>query len=336
MKTQAIVFEDVERVRLRQIELPEPTDDDVVVRTLLSAVSVGTERWTYIGKRAEIYFPNVPGYMGVGVIESAGARAREFGYVEGGMIYFGRSRMCGEFADRSWMSTHMAEAVVDVVSPRANPDFFSVEPVAAGTSPEDISLAALCAVSLRGIEMAVVPAASRVLVCGLGILGQYAAQVCRLKGALVCACDVVEERCHIAAELGVERVVNSKREGLAQVAADFAPEGFDIIIDTSSVAAVVNSLWPLLKMRGKMVFQGWYPPPTGLDLNAAHMRMPSAYFPCAHSSPAVASALRWMREGRINTRRLVSHHCKPAEAPEIYNMLKNGSEDFLGIVFDWR
>ena len=37
-----------------EVGLPDPTADDIVVQTEVSGVSVGTERWALIGKRAEI------------------------------------------------------------------------------------------------------------------------------------------------------------------------------------------------------------------------------------------------------------------------------------------
>ena len=40
-----------------------------------TGVSVGTERWALIGKRAEISFPNVPGYMGIGRVTKVGDAA---------------------------------------------------------------------------------------------------------------------------------------------------------------------------------------------------------------------------------------------------------------------
>jgi 3-hydroxyethyl bacteriochlorophyllide a dehydrogenase len=336
MKARAVVFESPRTVDVREVNLPEAGENDVLVKTLVSGVSVGTERWALLGKRAEIGFPNVPGYMGVGEILELGDGAAGLDYHKGGLVYFGCSRMTGEFKGKSWMSTHMSHAVVDVVSPRANPDFFSCEPVPEGAQPEDVVLAALCGVSMRGIEMATVPAAQKVLVVGLGVLGQYAAQVCRLKGALVAAADVVDLRLAVARDLGAEWVIDAANENIAARASEIAPGGFDIVIDTSSKAEVVNSLWPLVKTRGKLVFQGWYPPPTPLNLDAAHGRMPTAYFPCSHSGPAVAAAMRWMRDGRIDTRRLVTHTKKPDEARAVYEMILAGSEDFLGVCFDWR
>jgi threonine dehydrogenase-like Zn-dependent dehydrogenase len=164
----------------------------------------------------------------------------------------------------------------------------------------------------------------------------YAIQVCRLKGASVAATDVVPHRLDVARKVGADWVINGKTENLASRAAEIAPDGFDIIIDTSSIPQVVNSVVPLLKLHGKFVFQGWYAPPSSLDLNVMHGRLPTCYFPCGHTGRSTATAMRWVADGRLDTQSLITHRSRPEEAKSIYAMLEKGAEDSLGIVFDWR
>lgn len=336
MKTRAIVFEDVEKVAVGEVELPDLGPGDVLIETELSGVSVGTERWALIGKRCEITLPSVAGYMGVGRITEAGREARTWGYEPGRRLSFLASKFAGQMDGRSWMGAHVAKAVVAVSPEAESADWFTQALVPEGCDPLEASLAGLCAVAMRGIEEAGVPAGAKVLVCGLGILGQYAVQVCRLKGALVAAVEVVEARLELARKAGAEWTINPRNDKLADCAGEIAPGGFDLVIDTSSIPEVVRSLVPLVKFRGKFIFQGWYPPPSQLDLNALQARMARCFFPCGHSGTAVAAAMRWAAQGRIDTRSLITHLVPPDDAPRIYEMILTGSENFLGVVFDWR
>ena len=339
MKADGIIFVQPGKVILGPVTLPEPTPQDIVVETEVSGISVGTERWAYLGKRDEIQFPNVPGYMSVGRIASAGAEACAKGWKEGDRVYYFATRFAGELEGKSWMGSHVSRAVINVCGARSGGGELAIhhcEKVPSGLVPEEAALTGLCGVAMRGIEMASIPADASVLVCGLGVIGQFALQVCRLKGARVTATDIVGLRLDVARSLGAEEVVHGKEENLAARSAQIAPGGYDVIIDTSSVVPVVNSLFPLLKMRGKFVFQGWYPPPSGLDLNAAHQRMPTAYFPCAHSAEHVATALRWAAQGWLRSAPLVTHTFRPEEAPKAYEMIGRGSDDFLGLLIDWR
>jgi len=340
MKTQAIVFPEPEKVELQEINLPTPTPRDIVIEVETSGVSVGTERWAYLGKRSEISFPNVPGYMGIGRVIEAGSEAKNRGYAIGDRVNFFHSRIEGPLGSASWMGSHLAHAVVDVFE-NANPDPESLdvhhcEKLPADLDSAEAALTGLAAVALRGIEMAVIPVGARVLVVGLGIIGQFAAQICRLKGAKVAVTDLVSLRLKIAAENGADWIIDPKQDDLAVRARQIAPHGFDIIIDTSSSAAVVNSLFPLLRLRGKFVFQGWYPGLSALDLNAAHQRLPTCFFPCAHSGVAVQAAMQWVNDGRIKVQNLITHRVKPSQCADVYKQIGSGSEGFLGVVFNWK
>lgn len=340
MRTRAIVFTAPGTIAVEELTLPDPRPTDVVVRMAVSGVSVGTERWALLGKRPEMAFPHVPGYMGIGTVVEAGAQAAARGWKAGMGINFAASRLPEPHCRHSWMGTHLADAVVDVCSgadtaPGAVP-WFKAEPVPEGLAPEAAALTQLCGVALRGIEMAVIPAGGTVLVVGAGVIGQFAAQVCRLKGARVMVSDVVPSRLAIAAAGGAEWTVDSGREDLAARAKAIAPDGFDVIIDTASIPAVVNQVMPLLRQRGEFIFQGWYPPPSPLDLNVFHSRLPTCHFPCGHGGPHVATAMRWARDGRIDCRSLLTRVIRSAEAPEFYRHMAGSSEAFLGAAIDWR
>jgi bacteriochlorophyllide a dehydrogenase len=340
MKTQAVIFSAQGSIGLATIDLPQPRPTDVVVQVEVSGVSVGTERWALLGKRPEMSFPHVPGYMGIGTITEVGTEAAACGWRAGQRINFGCSRLPEPYGANSWMGTHMAHAVVDVVSGREQPGqafhFFKAEPLPEGLDPLDASLTQLCGVALRGIEMATIPAGGIVLVIGAGVIGQFAAQVCRLKGARVMVSDVDRNRLEVAVRAGAAWTVNPAGEDLPARAADAAPGGFDIIIDTASIPAVVNASLPLLRVGGQIIFQGWYPPPSALDLHAMHMRLPTSYFPCGHSGRHVAQAMRWARDGLIDARGLLNKVITPQEAPAFYRHMAASSDAFLGAAIDWR
>jgi len=340
MKARAIVFPGVGKAELRDLELPSPGAPDLAVEVLASGVSVGTERWALSGKRPEMRFPLVTGYMGIGRVTGVGAEAAKRGYREGQAVNFGVSRLPEPYAGGSWMGTALSHAVVDgCTGVDWVPGGFNLhrcERVPEGLDPVEAALTPLCAVALRGIEMARIPLGGTVLVSGLGVIGQFAVQVCRLMGARVTATDPVARRLELAGELGAEWIINPRTEDMASRASAIAPNGFDVIIDTSSDPKVVNSIIGLLRMHGQFIFQGWYPPPSPLDLNAFHGRLPTCYMPCAHTGRSVAVAMQWAREGKLNIRRLITHVARPSDAPKIYDMILAGSSDFLGIVFDWR
>ena len=339
MKTKAIVFPAAGAVELRELTLPDPTPKDLVVETVKSAISVGTERWLYQGKRQEIAFPTVPGYLGIGRVLEVGSEAAARGHRVGELVNFSTSRLPAGY-DRTWMGTHLSHAVinacdgVDYVEGEFNATL--IEKVPEGCTPEQVALTQLCAVAYRGIEMATVPAGVKVLVNGLGVLGQFAVQLCRLKGARVAAADVRESRLRLARKYGAEWLIDSRKEKVVEVAPEITGgKGFDIIIDTSSIPAVCMEIFPALRLYGKFIFQGWYPPPSTFDCNLMHGRIPTCYFPCGDTGRETRVAMEQVAAGLIDELKMITHTVRPEEAPAIYRMIDENREEFMGILFDW-
>ncbi len=74
----AIAFVEPGKAEIHELALPEPTDDDLVVRVEYTGISVGTERWAFDDYRPETVFPVIAGYLGVGVVERVGANVAGF------------------------------------------------------------------------------------------------------------------------------------------------------------------------------------------------------------------------------------------------------------------
>lgn len=340
MRTRAIVFPTANAAAVTEIELPDPRPADVVVEMQVSGISVGTERWALLGKRKEMAFPHVPGYMGLGRVVEAGADAAARGWKAGLGINLMHSRLPAPYSANSWMGAHVATAVVDVCAGAdekpGEHNFFTAAKVPEGLDPLTASLTQLAGVALRGIEMATIKAGTTVLVVGAGVIGQFAAQICRLKGARVMVSDLQADRLAIAARLGADWTVNGAIQDLKAEAKAATPGGFDVIIDTASIPAVVNAVMPLLRVWGTFVFQGWYPPPSGLDLDAIQGRLATCHFPCGHTATHVTAAMRWVRDGRLDSRSLLTRVLRPDEAPAFYQHMAASSDAFLGAAIDWR
>ena len=69
MKTKAVVFPEAEKFEMVDLTLDEMGPGDIRVRTLVSAISPGTERWVLKGKHIGTQFPCVPGYHRIGIVE---------------------------------------------------------------------------------------------------------------------------------------------------------------------------------------------------------------------------------------------------------------------------
>ena len=75
LSSLAVVLEEPKRVTLARLPLDEPAPDQVMVETLWSGVSAGTERLLFEGRMPAfpgMGYPLVPGYESVGRVVDAG------------------------------------------------------------------------------------------------------------------------------------------------------------------------------------------------------------------------------------------------------------------------
>src|SRR5271165_4221898 len=78
LSSLAVVLEKPERIALTRLPLDAPAAGDVVVETLWSGVSAGTERLLFTGRMPDfpgMGYPLVPGYESVGCVVEAGPEA---------------------------------------------------------------------------------------------------------------------------------------------------------------------------------------------------------------------------------------------------------------------
>lgn len=333
MKATAIVFEADRKAILEDIEMPSPTDTDLIVRATMTGVSVGTERWALTSQRPEMKYPNIPGYLGVGIVEEVGSSFE--GINVGDRIFYFACRLIEPYASNSWMSTHVSRAVVPNRSPADWPPYVCKVP-----DPIDdasAAMAGLASVSARGIDMIKVTSADLAIVLGLGVIGQSAVQILRAKGARVVAADMLADRVDKAVAAGCEAgVVLDGGPILPQLKGHVPDDGADIVVDTTSVAAVVQQFADLVRMGGQILLQAYYPGLTPFNVDALHAKRPSIQVACAQSREAHEYAQRLMCAGMLKLAPMVTHSQSPHQAPETYQMVVDNPNEFLGIVFDWN
>lgn len=329
MNSPAIVFTAPRTATLAEIALPEPARDELVVRTAISAVSVGTERWALLARRPEMRFPHIPGYLGVGVVERAAAH-----FKAGDRVFFTNTRLPEPYASNSWMSTHLGRAIVPTVIADDWPPYVCRIP----DDIDDVSAAmtGLAAVAVQGADMLRIAGRPNVLVLGQGVIGQCAAQVLRAKGARVTGVDLDAGRVQLAQEHSADMAIALAPGPIApQLAAIMPKDGFDIVVDTTSAASVLQQLHDLVAPRGQILLQGYYPGLTPLDLDRLHGKRPTVSIACSLDLRAHEYAQRLLLRGQLRLKPFVTRVARPAEASDVYTQILERPGEFLGIVFDW-
>jgi threonine 3-dehydrogenase len=105
-----------------------------------------------------------------------------------------------------------------------------------------------------------------VLITGAGPIGIIAAGICRHVGARhVVITDVNDYRLELARNMGATRIINVKRESIADVVKELHIDGFDRGLEMSGNAVAFNDLLHHMYHGGKVALLGLLPDGTGCD-----------------------------------------------------------------------
>ena len=218
---------------IRTVDLPEAGPDDVLVRTLFSGVSRGTETLVFRGgvpesqyaamrapfQEGEFPAPVKYGYLAVGVVE------------EGPAALLGRTVFC--------LHPHQTRFVVPATA---------VTPVPDGVPPGRAVLAGTVETAVNALWDAAPLVGDRIAVVGAGMVGCCVAAILGgIPGVRVELVDTDPSRAPVAAALGV---------GFSEPAA--AAGDCDLVVHASATeAGLVRSL-DLLAPEGEVIELSWY------------------------------------------------------------------------------
>jgi NADPH:quinone reductase-like Zn-dependent oxidoreductase len=219
--------------QIRPVSLPRPGSADVLVRTLRSGVSRGTETLVFRGgvppsqyaaMRAPFQDGNFPapvkyGYLNVGVVEDGPSTLR------------GRTVFC--------LYPHQTAYVVPAGSVVVVPD---------DVPPARAVLAGTVETAVNALWDAAPLVGDRITVVGAGMVGCCVARLlARFPGVRVTLVDVDVQRADIATTLGVEFAAPEDAAG-----------GRDLVVHTSATSAGLQRSLDLLAPEGTVLDLSWY------------------------------------------------------------------------------
>ncbi|MBR8743977.1 zinc-binding alcohol dehydrogenase [Nocardiopsis sp. MG754419] len=218
---------------IREVDLPDPGPDQVLVRSLYSGISRGTETLVFGGGVP----PNQYGVMRAPFQEGDFPGPLKYGYLNVGVVEEGPDALRGRTVFTLY--PHQTRFVVPVSA---------VAPVPEGVPPHRAVLAGTVETAVNALWDAAPLVGDRVTVVGAGMVGCCVARlVSRVPGTRVQLVDVDPDRAEVAGRLGVEFALPQDAAG-----------DRDLVFHTSaSEAGLVRSL-ELLHPEGEVVELSWY------------------------------------------------------------------------------
>jgi 2-desacetyl-2-hydroxyethyl bacteriochlorophyllide A dehydrogenase len=332
MKAPAVVFAGPGRVEIREMTVAEPGPGQVGVRTAFSGVSQGTERWALTGRYGQFTenpggcYPCSPGYQASGVIEAVGPGVT--GLREGDPVFLAGTR----FLDpaHNYPGPCMASHAGYLVAPQAE-----VTPVPPGADMAAAALYHMAGVSRHGVRLTKVQPGGLVAVLGLGMIGQMSAQAARRAGGTVIATDLIPLRLAAAAKYSADTVVDANSGRLEDAVREQAPDGADVVIDTTGDHRVFDRCLGLIRREGRITLQGYYPDPISIDFHRTHLQRPTVTFPCGWDDEDNAELAEDMATGGVLIEPLITHRVPFEDAAAAYELVLEHPERSLGMVLAW-
>jgi NADPH:quinone reductase-like Zn-dependent oxidoreductase len=251
-------FGGVENIHVKQLPVPQPGPDEVLLRIESAGVGVW-DPFEREGEFARMFgtkasFPYVLGSDGAGTVAAVGGQVHRF--KEGDHAYaLALTNPKGGFY------AEYAVVKADNVSPI--PKKLSVEQ--AGVMPSDALTA------LRGLdEILKLKQGESLMVFGAGGgIGHLAVQLAKRMGARVFAVASGDDGVALAKRLGADSVANGRKDDIEAAARTFAPGGLDTALITAGGEAADRSLRAMNK-NGRVAYPNGVMPapkvPSGVTL----------------------------------------------------------------------
>jgi threonine dehydrogenase-like Zn-dependent dehydrogenase len=218
---------------IRPVTLPEPGPEEVLVRTLRSAVSRGTETLVFRGGVP----PSQYAAMRAPFQEGDFPAPVKYGYLNVGAVQRGPQELCGRTV--FCLYPHQSAYVV----PRG-----AVTVVPDGVPPSRAVLAGTVETAVNALWDAGPLLGDRVAVVGAGMVGCCLARLLsRFPAVQVTLVDVDPGRAEVAAALGVDFALPADAAG-----------GCDLVMHASATSAGLQRSLELLAPEGTVIELSWY------------------------------------------------------------------------------
>ena len=341
MTGRAAIVREANLVEIEEIDIPGPPGpNEVLVQTECTFISAGTELANFTGLDPGVqvpgswnHFPARPGYANCGRVIELGSNVDTLA---------GGDRV---FTQHKHVSHHLV-AVDD-------PDTIVV-PVPQGV-PSDLAAAVrMGMVAITAPQVADNRLNDWVVIFGLGLVGNLAAQLFQLDGARVIGVDPVPARRELAQRVGIRRIFGDDMSTIVDQVREITGGGAQTVVEAVGHAGVAATAIHAAAPYGELILLGSPRASATADLNeflqpvhktwvtikgALEHRLPINPTSRGHPLSIAGNArtiLDLVSSGRLQLAQLISHRMPASQIAAAYDGLLNRPDEFWGVALDWR
>jgi NADPH:quinone reductase len=339
---KVVAFDGKGAILVLEQPIPQPGPGEVLIEVRASMISPGTEMGGVIWHRENpsAAAPIPFGYQNAGDVIAVGEGVTRW--------RVGDKLACMGIGD----ALHATHSLIPVNL---------CVPIPAGVSYEEAASAHLGATALHAIRRAELQISEFVVVVGLGLVGQFAAQLAGLSGAYVMALDRLPLRLEVARQCGAHRVVNGATEDALAAAREFSrgygldcgllafggdgTEVFRQVVAMLKVSPDTHQMGRVVIVGGASITHRFAASLGNVDVRSAARTGPGFLDPeYEHGCDYPPVFVRWTTQrnleevllltaaGSLDIQSFITHRFPIDEAPAACELLIAHPEDAIGVV----
>ena len=316
-----------------EIEQPDPEPNEVVVETMISAISAGTELLVYHGDvdgrtAADEELPALDGTLSYPI---------RYGYAA-----VGRVTSLGDRVDPAWRGRRVFAFNPHESYFSASPE--NVHPIPDGIGPERTAFFANVETAINLALDAAPRIGEQVAVFGQGVIGLLTTAVLsEMPVETLIAVEPHDDRRELAERMGADVTIDPETRDPA-AAVEELTGGADIAIEVSGQPSTIESAVEATRYDGRVLVGSWYGTKRaeiGLGDHYHRGRISVESSQVSTISPELRgrwnkrrrreTAWQWLRE--IDVEEFITHRFHVSEADEAYRQLTDRPEETLQVLF---
>jgi 2-desacetyl-2-hydroxyethyl bacteriochlorophyllide A dehydrogenase len=335
MKRRSLFFISPRQVEIREEPLAEPAPDEVLVETVCSAISPGTEMLVYRGE-----FPGLPVDSHLDSLSGNFAYPLRYGYA-----CVGRIKVIGSQANKEWEDRLVFSFQPHVSHFLAGLD--SLLPVPVDIEPETAAFLPNMETAVNLVQDAAPIFGEKAMVFGQGIVGLLTASLLReYPLETLVTVEKYELRQEASLGLGVQACLDPGEPNFQAFAKSLLKPDADFSIELSGSPDALNDAIALTGFNGRIVIGSWYGrKSTLLDLGGSFHRSRIKLVSSQVSSIAPEFSGRWNKTRRYNSawdairrntpQKWITHRFSLDQAQTAYRMLDQSPEEAIQVMLNY-
>jgi alcohol dehydrogenase len=343
---KAVVFHDNGDIRFESV--PEPVmmrPADALVRVTTSSICSTDIHIKHHGNEMQVKPGTILGHEFVGVIEEIGKAYSPFS--RGDRVAVSCTYSCGEcyYCKKQFASQCPTGACFGAMGDGSNhgahAEFIRVpyasrimHKIPDELSDEDVLFVGdILSTGLFGVELGNVKKGDTVIVCGAGPVGICVMLIAQLYGASkVIALEKSKYRADIILAKGLaDHVIHPLEEKPSRIIKDLTHDrGADVVIDASGDPRSFGSLFNYVRPAGSIALIGVYNDSVNFPIYKHWWKNLTIRMGLVETNK-MGQLMEWIRQGRINTRFLITRTLPFNEIMKGYDMMDSGSEETLKV-----